>query len=116
MTFEKRFRSLQQRFSGAALQPPGEHFAVEITLTDPPGGKLYVANTVHGFEIAPYDYHDHTAALQISGSNLVKLLNGTLSAERAAADGRITVLGNLEHIKLLRRIADAPPKRARRTA
>ena len=114
MTFEKRVQSLKKRFQTAETQPPETHFAVQITLTGEDSGVLYIANTERGFEVAPYDYHDNTAALTISGENLVKLLSGTLRLERALADGRAAVEGDVAHVQLLQSIADAPQRRCRK--
>ena len=113
MTFEMRFQHWKKRFSGAFQNPPEELFAIAVTLTDLDGKKLYIANTGAGFEIAPYDYIDYTAAIETTADRFTRLLNGSLSAERAAADGRIAARGNLEHVKLLHRIADRPPRRMR---
>ena len=113
MTFEKRFLSLKRRFQSAEENPPAERFAVQITVTGQEQGTLYIANTERGFAVAPYDYRDHTAALTISGENLLKLFAGTLRLPRALADGRAQAEGELQHIELLCAIADAPQRRRR---
>ena len=114
MTFEKRFVLLQNRFRTAQAQPPQTQFAVQITLTGEEAGTLYIANTQQGFAVAPFDYRDHTAALTISGPELVRFLGGTLRLQRALQTGRAQAEGDLSHIELLAGIADAPQRRVRR--
>jgi len=111
MTFETRVNSIRRRFSGAAAQPPKERFAVQITLTGTQPGTLYIANMDRGLEIAPYDYHDHTAALTISAQDLQRFLSGTLRLERALERGLARAEGDLGHIQLLHSYADPPVRR-----
>ena len=113
MTYEARVTALRKRFSGAAAQPPQERFAVQITLTGDEAGTLYIANTDRGFAVEPYDYRDHSAAMTVSGSDLTKLLAGTLRLDRAMARGLAQVEGDASHIELLHRLADPPARRTK---
>ena len=114
MNYQKRFSLIEQRFVSARANPPAEHFAVQITLTGNDAGIFYIANTPRGFEVAPYDYRDNTAALTISGDDLVRFLGGRLHLDRALESGRIQFTGNADHIRLLAQIADSPTPRNRK--
>ena len=114
MTYQKRFSLTEKRFTTAQANPPAEHFAVQITLTGEEAGIFYIANTERGFEVAPYDYHDNTAALTISGEDLVKFLGGRLNLDRAVDSGKVSCTGNLEHVRLLAKIVDAPASRSKK--
>jgi len=114
MTYQKRFSLTEKRFTTAQANPPAEHFAVQITLTGEEAGIFYIANTQRGFEVAPYDYHDHTAHLTISGDDLVKFLGGRLNLERALESGKVSISGNPDHIRLLAQIVDAPASRSKK--
>ena len=111
MTYQKRFSLTEKRFTSAQTNPPAEHFAVQITLTGEEAGIFYIANTSRGFEVAPYDYHDNTAAVTFSGDDFVKFLGGRLNLDRAIESGKVALTGNADHVRLLAQIVDAPVSR-----
>jgi len=114
MTYQKRFSLTEKRFTTAQENPPAEHFAVQITLNGEEAGIFYIANTTRGFEVAPYDYHDHTAAITLSGEDLVKFLGGRLKLERGLESGKIQLSGNPDHVRILAQIVDAPASRSKK--
>lgn len=101
MTFEKAFESIKKKFDGADAKDVKD-FALQITMTDEDcGGTFYAAVKDGVLAVEPYDYRDNNAVLDISKSDLLALLSGRKSIEKAVESGA-TLKGDASVIDALK--------------
>lgn len=113
MNYEERFAELKKLIK--AKRPKLEaSFAIQVNMTDSDcHGTFYIAYTDGTLKVEPYDYRDHTAMITAESNVLEELLQGTLTAAKAYADGKIIIDGNLDSAKeLLKLCRKAPAKKA----
>ena len=99
MTFEEKFSELKAKYSDIDTSKIKKSFAVQVTMTDEDcGGTFYVADIAGAYAFEPYDYHDNTAAVDISSSLLEGILDGNIDAKKAFFDGDFKISGDVDDV------------------
>ena len=94
MTFNEILEMV--RDTAAKTDVSGVDFlAVQVNLTGNNGGVFYVEVKDNHVNVEPYDYHDRSCAVTISGDDFVKLANGKLDPVKAFTLGKLKVDGDL---------------------
>ena len=114
MTFEKAFESIKKKFDGADATGVSD-FALQITMSDEDcGGTFYAAVKDGVLAVEPYDYKDNNAMLDISKSDLLALIAGRKSIDKAVDDGA-SLKGDtavIDYLKtVLKTVKKAPAKK-----
>lgn len=112
MTFAEKFEELKEKYGAVDENKLTEQFAVQVNMTDDDAeGTFYVAYMNGNFEIAPYDYRDHTAMITVSVENLEKILSKKASPVPLFLTGSLKVDGNVDHaLKLVELMAKEEKK------
>ncbi len=127
MTFIEKFEALKKKYGKIDESQLSEAFAAQIELTDEDcGGIFYVAYMNGTFAVEPYDYHDNTVSIKVSGKVLEKILSCKSDPVAEYLIGHLKVQGNLNHALMLvnlmkkqpvkrasKKAADAPEKEAK---
>lgn len=102
MDFIEKFKKIKKKFDKIESSKIGENLAVQVNMTDEDcGGTFYISNIDGVFSVEPYDYHDYTAMITSSAADFEKLIGRKTEPGKAVESGKISVVGNMEHIKTL---------------
>lgn len=113
MTFIEKFEQIKKKIGKPDTSRLTEEFAVQVNLTDEDcGGAFYVAYQDGVVAIEPYDYHDHTAMVNVKAKDLLDAISGKLDVVGAVMSGVIEVFGNIEHLKAVLTLKKPAAKRA----
>ncbi|MDP4134015.1 MAG: SCP2 sterol-binding domain-containing protein [Bacillota bacterium] len=105
MTFDEKFKELKKLFVKPEQGGLNEDFAVQVNLTDKDaGGTFYIAYIGGELSVEPYDYHDYTAMITLSSTELKKLIKGEDNFTKAYLDSKIAIDGDINHAKLLSKL------------
>ena len=96
MTYQEAFTTLRPAFKAAKAKSIAGHLALQINLTDEDAhGVFYVEVKDGKLAVEPYDYRDRDAMLLVSSADLLAILTGKLSLEKALADDRLVIEGDV---------------------
>ncbi|MEI2987582.1 MAG: SCP2 sterol-binding domain-containing protein [Oscillospiraceae bacterium] len=95
---------IKNKYPNPDLSAFPDKFAVQIELTDIPGGVFYMEVLNGELSIEPYEYNDRDLSVKISKSNLEKLINGKLKAESALITRKIIISGNMSKALLIKKL------------
>ncbi len=117
MTFIEKFEQIKKKIGKPDTSHLGENFAVQVNLIDEDcGGAFYVSYQDGVVAIEPYDYHDHTAMVNVKAQDLLDAIGGKLDAVGAVMTGKIEVFGNAEHLKAVLSLKKPAAKRTTKKA
>lgn len=117
MTFIEKFEQIKKKIGTPDTSRLSENFAVQVNLIDEDcGGAFYVSYQDGVVAIEPYDYHDHTAMVNVKAQDLLDAISGKLDAVGAVMTGKIEVFGNVEHLKAVLALKKPAAKRAPKKA
>lgn len=107
MTFTEKFNELKAKYGTVDENKLTESFAIQVNMTeDESAGTFYVAYVNGIFAVEPYDYHDHTAMITVSVSDLEDILSCKANAVKLFLTGKLKVEGNVDHaLKLVELMA-----------
>ena len=94
MTFNELVEKARARAAKADISNI-DFLAVQVNVTGKEEGVFYVEVKDHRISVEPYDYHDRNCAVTMSMTDVNKLLNGKLNAEKAYDEGKLQVEGDL---------------------
>ena len=113
MTFEQAFIKIKAKFDGADITKLLGDFAIQVNMTDEDaGGAFYIQSLDGKLFVEPYDYHDNTADVTLKRLDLIKILDGKLTVEKAIESGKLYVNGNADDLKAAVSVIKAPEKKA----
>ncbi len=113
MTFEQAFLKIKAKFDNADVKKLNKDFAIQVNMTDEDcGGAFYIQSADGKLFVEPYDYHDNTADVTLKRLDLVKILDGKLTVEKALESGKLYVNGNADDLKVAASVIKAPVKKA----
>lgn len=102
MTYEQAFEKIKERLKDADTSKLTGDFAIQIDLLNKDcSGMFYIAYLDGVFEVQPYDYVDNYAKVAIMFGDFTKLVEGKLNVDKAIADQKIYVTGDVEKVKEL---------------
>lgn len=111
MTFEKAFDSIKKKFADADVKDISD-FALQVTLSDEDcGGTFYIAVQSGVLAVEPYDYKDNNAVLDIAKSDLLAIIGGRKSIDKAVESGA-SLKGDAAVIDSLKAMFKTPAKKA----
>ena len=113
MTFEQAFIKIKAKFADCDLSKLLKDFAIQVNMTDEDaGGAFYIQSLDGKLFVEPYDYHDNTADVTLKRLDLIKILDGKLTVEKAIESGKLYVNGNADDLKVAASVIKAPEKKA----
>ena len=113
MTFIEKFEQIKKKYGKLDTSRVSEDFAVQINLTDADcGGTFFVAYQNGVAAVEPYDYHDHTAMVNIKAKDMIDAISGKLDVVGAMMSGTIEVFGNFGHFQAALSLKKPAAKRA----
>ena len=113
MTFIEQFEQIKKKIGKPDTSRLTEDFAVQVNLIDEDcGGAFYVSYQDGALEIEPYDYHDHTAMVNVKAQDLLGAISGKLDVVGAVMTGKIEVFGKVDHLKAVPALKKPAAKRA----
>ena len=104
---------VKEKFNNADASNTSD-FAIQITMTDEDCGGTFYAEVKNGtLAVEPYDYYDNNLVLDITKSDLLAVLSGRSSLDKAIANGDAAVKGDASKLADLKAtIKKAPAKKA----
>lgn len=109
MTYQEAFDALRPAFKAARAKSIAGHLALQINLTDEDAhGVFYVEVTDGKLAVEPYDYRDRDAMLLVNSADLLAILTAKLSLEKALADDRLVIEGDVTRAMELARFVVKP--------
>mgnify|MGYP002621848181 CR=1 FL=1 len=99
MTYEQIVAKVKEKFDGANASKIDGVKALQINIEGKNvNGIFYIEVKDHQVNVEPYDYYDRNAIVTTNPTNLLKVLDGKLSAKEAYKSGKITVDGDLDAV------------------
>ncbi|MCR4593716.1 MAG: SCP2 sterol-binding domain-containing protein [Clostridiales bacterium] len=106
MTYEQIVAKVKEKFAGANASKIDGVKALQINIEGKNvNGIFYIEVKDHQVNVEPYDYYDHNAVITANPTNLLKVIEGKLSAKEAYKTGKITVDGDLDAVLTVLKLA-----------
>ena len=99
MTFEGLFTDAKDRLIQADVSKFSGTAAFEIRVYGEAAGVFYVEIKDGSISVMPYDYHDRSALITLSGETLAEICSGELDPRIAFAVGRVKVQGDFSKVE-----------------
>lgn len=95
MNFMELVQTVRDRFSQTDVSHIPGVLAYQFNVTGKVQGTFYVEIKDGLLSIEPYEYYDRNAVFNISGPDLIKLMNGKLNPVAAFTTGRLKIQGDI---------------------
>lgn len=96
MTYESIVEAVREKFKDTDVSWVNGVLAYQFNITGKAEGIFYVEVKDKQLHVEPYDYHDRNAAFTMSGTTLMKLINGKLDPVLAFTTGKLKVDGDID--------------------
>lgn len=96
MTYESIVDEVRERFKDIDVSNIPGVLAIQFNVTGKAEGIFYVEIKDGKLSVEPYDYYDRNAIITISGTNLIKLINGKLDPISAFTTRKLKVDGDID--------------------
>ena len=117
MTFEEKFAKIAKMFDKAVTDAVSENFAIQVNLSDDDcHGTFYIAYIDNNLAVEPYDYKDNTATITLDSADFVKLVERKIDEAKLIADGKMSMIGNMAHVKAITALIPEKKKTVRKAA
>lgn len=107
MTVDQLIGKIYNRLSKADIANTEGRIAIQFNLTGETSGVFYVEILNGVLSVMPYEYIDHDAIISGTITNIDKLFEGSLSAQVAWAESKITIEGNVDKVTALAELVKA---------
>ncbi len=101
MTMTDLMKKFSVKLSDKDFADAQDKLAVQVNLTGKTEGVFYVEILEGKLSVMPYEYIDHDAIVNITMTNLDKILMGRLNAMDAITQGKLKVEGNVDKVLTL---------------
>lgn len=95
MTFMELVQTVRERFADTDVSHIPGVLAFQFNITGKAEGTFYMEAKDGHLSIEPYEYYDRNAIFTVSGTNLLKLMNGKLDPIAAFTTGRLKINGDV---------------------
>lgn len=92
------------RLSKKDLSSVKGKLAIQVNLTGKIGGVFYIEILDGVLSVMPYEYIDRDATISVAISNLQKIVSGKLDIDKAIAEGKMKVEGDIDKLLLFKDI------------
>ena len=92
------------RLSKKDLSAVKGKLAIQVNLTGKIGGVFYIEILDGVLSVMPYEYIDRDATISVAISNLQKIVLGKLDIDKAIAEGKMKVEGDIDKLLLFKDI------------
>ncbi|MCR5755603.1 MAG: SCP2 sterol-binding domain-containing protein [Acetatifactor sp.] len=118
MTYANLVKEAKKAVKTVDAKTIKEHLAVEFDIEGKGEGAFYVEFSGNGVEVEPYEYYDHDFRVRTDAETALAILNGELDPEKAKAEGKFVVEGNVDRVSLLKDLLKnaEPEKKTKTTA
>lgn len=101
MTYENLVKAAVKAVKPVDVSVIKEHLAVEFDIEGKGEGAFYVEFSDKAIVVEPYEYYDHDFRVRTDADTAIAILNGSMSPVSATNDGKASVEGDDNKIKLL---------------
>ena len=113
MTYFEAFEKIKASMKGAKTAGIDGHLAIQVNLSDSDASGIFYIEVSDGkLNVEPYDYVDNDAVFTVSTKDMIRLVTGKVTYEKAIESGALTVSGNLEKGALIRNLVVKAEKKA----
>ena len=113
MTYINAFEKIKEKLSKVTSDKFTRDFAIQVNLTNKDcAGAFYIANLDGVFSVEPYDYKDNSAMITLMMGDFTKLVEGKLNIEKAIESGKLEVIGDMDAVAQIVKIAEPEKKTA----
>lgn len=95
MNFMELVQKVRDRFSETDVSSVQGVVAYQFNITGKANGTFYIEIKDGRLSVEPYEYYDRNAIFTLSGTNLVKLIEGKLDPVVAFTAGKLKVDGDI---------------------
>lgn len=95
---------IYKRLSEKDLSSVQGKLAIQVNLTGKIGGVFYIEILDGVLSVMPYEYIDRDATISVAISNLQKIVSGKLDIDKAIAEGKMKVEGDIDKLLLFKDI------------
>ncbi len=112
MAFYEAYETLKKAAKNLKATGLDEHLAVELVITDEEhAGIAYLEASSGTVRLEPYDYFNHDARLIGRCQDLAAVLSGKLDFDKAIAEEKLFVEGDLDRAVLVKKLIRKPAGR-----
>ena len=104
MTYEEIVDKVRDDYENADARAIYEHVAIQFNVEGEGAGIFYIEVSKRKESVEPYDYYDKDALVVITSEALLAISDGTMTKEEALEQGFIKLYGNMDKLKLMRKI------------
>lgn len=104
MTYEEIVERVRDDYENADARAIYEHVAIQFNIEGEGAGIFYIEVSNRKVCVEPYDYYDKDALVVITSEALLAISDGTMTNEEALEQGFIKLYGNMDKIKLMKKI------------
>lgn len=104
MTYEEIVERVRDDYENADARAIYEHVAIQFNVEGEGSGIFYIEVSNRKVSVEPYDYYDKDALVVITSEALIAISDGKMTKEEAVEQGFIKIYGNMDKIKLMRKI------------
>ncbi len=104
MTYEEIVDKVRDDYENADARAIYEHVAIQFNVEGEGAGIFYIEVSNRKVSVEPYDYYDKDALVIITSEALLAISDGTMTKEEALEQGFIKLYGNMDKLKLMRKI------------
>ena len=112
MAFYEAYETLKKAAKNLKTTGLDEHVALELVITDEEhAGIAYLEADSGTVRLEPYDYFDHDARLIGRCNDLAAVLSGKLDFDKAIAEEKVFVEGDVNRAMLVKKLIRKPAGR-----
>lgn len=113
MTYEEIFSKTKELILANDLSGINGHLAVQVNITGEGGGAFYIELRDGVVSVEPYEYYDRDCIFLVSGSDFLKICDGSLNPVKAFTVGKLKIEGSIEKALEFSKIVDSVKKKTK---
>lgn len=110
MTYEEIFAAAKKEFMKSDVSHLTQHLAVQVDIIGEGNGAFYIELKDGKLYVEPYEYYDHHVKLIATGSDFLKIADGSMNAVMAYTIGKLKIEGDLGKALELQQIIESIKK------
>ena len=113
MTYIEAFEKIKSSMKNAKATGVDGHLAIQVNLSDSDASGIFYIEVKDGqVFVEPYNYYDNDAVFTVSTKDMIRIMTGKVTYEKAVQSGILTVSGNLDKAAEIRYLVVKEDKKA----
>lgn len=113
MTYIEAFDKIKSSMKNAKATGVDGHLAIQVNLSDSDASGIFYIEVKDGqVFVEPYNYYDNDAVFTVSTKDMIRIMTGKVTYEKAVQSGILTVSGNLDKAAEIRYLVVKEDKKA----